>query len=105
MSREPSQRAAFEIAYALNQSHVTGAPIHEITRALLGNASDFGDIADAFVEIVAPIIEAEIQPDIALPSANCLHNDLARSGIANPVWFCKKCDANFNLLAIQRTNE
>lgn len=25
---------------------------------------------------------------------DCLHNDLARAGIRNPQWFCKKCDKN-----------
>lgn len=57
-----ARRAAFEIAYALNESHCTGAPIHGLTRALLGDASDFGDIADAFVDIVAPIITDAMEP-------------------------------------------
>lgn len=61
---EQAKRAAFEIAYALHQSHATGAPLHGIARALLGDAQDFGDIADAFVEIVAPIIAAEFKDPI-----------------------------------------
>lgn len=59
-AKELSERIAREIALALNESHCTGAPIHQVTHALLGDASDLGDIVDEFVVIIAPIIYAEL---------------------------------------------
>lgn len=56
MTPEWAKTAAREIAFALNRSHCTGDEIHTLTHALLDNASDLGDIAEAWAEIVGPII-------------------------------------------------
>ena len=54
--------AAIEIGLAFNESHCSGAPIHELTRALLDDAIDLGDIVEGFADIVAPIIVRSFKP-------------------------------------------
>lgn len=55
-----SKVAATTVALMLNRSHCTGEPVHGLAHALLGNASDLGDIVNEFVKVVAPELEPEI---------------------------------------------
>jgi hypothetical protein len=73
--------AAREIAFALNRSHCTGDPIHQVARDLLGDASELGDIVEEFEAIVAPIIAKEFSATAPSSDAAEIVAEMAREAL------------------------